>query len=72
MRVEELLQACCTPCDELLIKFKDEPLDENNPRKDTVRLKDSMVNRKVLSFWIEDIFEPKKEKYTKFFVIVIE
>lgn len=39
MRVEELLQACCTPCDELLIKFKD---------------------------------EPKKEKYTKFFVIVIE
>lgn len=72
MTVLELTQANDTPFDEMLIKFEDEGLDELDPRKDTTEMEDIYLNLQVKSFWFEEVFERRKDKFTKFFVIVIE
>ena len=72
MTVAELYGANNTPYDEVLIKFKDEGLDENDPRKDTDELEDIYLDLEVKSFWFESVIERRKEKVTKFFVIVIK
>ena len=72
MTVAELLQANCTAYNEVLIKFKDECLDKFEPRKDTAELEDIYFDMQVKSFWFEEVFEPRKSKFTKFFVIVIK
>ena len=51
MTVAELYGANNTPYDEVLIKFKDEGLDENDPRKDTDELEDIYLDLEVKSFW---------------------
>ncbi len=72
MIVKELIEANDTPYDEVLIKFKDVGLDEHEPRKDTAELEDIYFDMQVQSFWFEEVFEPRKDKFTKFFVIVIK
>ncbi len=72
MRVAELLQANGTAYNEVLIKFKDVGLDKNDPRKDTAELEDIYLDMQVKSFWFEEVFEKRKKKFTKFFVIVIK
>ena len=72
MTVAELYGANNTPYDEVLIKFKDEGLDENDPRKDTDELEDIYLNLEVKSFWFESVIERRKEKVTNFFVIVVK
>ena len=72
MTVSELLQANDTAYDEVLVKFKDEGLDENEPRKDTDELEDIYLDMQVKSFWLEEVFEGRKNKFTKFFVIVLK
>ena len=72
MTVLELAQANDTPYDEILIKFEDEGLDELDPRKDTTEMENIYLNLQVKSFWFEEVYERRKDKYTKFFVIVIE
>ena len=72
MTVQELLQANGTAYNEVLIKFKDEGLDENDPRKDTDELEDIYLDLEVKSFWFKEVFEPRKSKFTKFFVIVVK
>lgn len=72
MTVAELYGANNTSYDEVLIKFKDEGLDENDPRKDTDELKDIYLDLEVKSFWFESVIERRKEKVTNFFVIVIK
>ena len=56
----------------MLIKFKDEGLDENDPRKDTDELEDIYLDLEVKSFWFESVIERRKEKVTNFFVIVVK
>ena len=72
MTVKELYDANNTPYDEVLIKFKDEGLDENDPRKDTDELEDIYLDLEVKSFWFESLIERRKEKVTNFFVIVVK
>ena len=72
MTVKELYDANNTPYDEVLIKFKDEGLDENDPRKDTDELEDIYLDLEVKSFWFESAIERRKEKVTNFFVIVVK
>ena len=72
MTVAELYGANNTPYDEVLIKFKDEGLDENDPRKDTDELEDIYLDLEVKSFWFESVIERRKEKVTNFFVIVVK
>lgn len=72
MTVAELYGANDTPYDEILIKFKDEGLDEYDPRKDTAELEDIYLDMQVKSFWFEEVFERRKDRFTKFFVIVIK
>lgn len=72
MTVKELCDANNTPYNEVLIKFKDERLDENDPRKDTDELEDIYLDLEVKSFWFKEVFEPRKSKFTKFFVIVVK
>lgn len=72
MTVKELYDANASSYDEVLIKFKDEGLDENEPRKDTTELEDLYFDMPVQSFWFEEVYERRKDKYTKFFVILIE
>ena len=72
MTVRELLQANGTAYNEVLIKFKDEGLDENDPRKDTDELEDIYLDLEVKSFWFKSVIERRKEKVTNFFVIVVK
>ena len=72
MTVAELYGANNTPYDEVLIKFKDEGLDENDPRKDTDELEDIYLDMQVKSFWFKEVYEGRKNRFTKFFVIVIK
>ena len=72
MTVKELYGANASSYDEVLIKFKDEGLDENDPRKDTDELEDIYLDLEVKSFWFESVLERRKEKVTNFFVIVIK
>ena len=72
MTVQELLQANGTAYNEVLIKFKDVRLDKLEPRKDTAELEDIYLDMQVKSFWFEEVFEGRKGKFTKFFVIVIK
>ena len=72
MTVKELLQANGTAYNEVLIKFKDVGLDKLEPRKDTDELEDIYLDLEVKSFWFEEVFEGRKGKFTKFFVIVIK
>ena len=72
MTVSELYSANTTPYDEVLIKFKDEGLDENDPRKDTDELEEIYLDLEVKSFWFEKVYERRKDKFTNFFVIVIK
>ena len=72
MTVAELLQANGTAYNEVLIKFNDEVLDKNDPRKDTTELEDIYLNMQVKSFWFEEVFECRKDRFTKFFVIVLK
>ena len=72
MTVKELYDANNTPYDEVLIKFKDEGLDETDPRKDTDELEDIYLDLEVKSFWFETVIERRHEKVTNFFVIVVK
>lgn len=72
MTVAELYGANDTSYDEVLIKFKDECLDEHDPRKDTADLEEIFFEMEVKSFWFEEVYERRKDKFTKFFVIVIK
>ena len=72
MTVKELYGANASSYDEVLIKFKDEGLDENDPRKDTDELEDIYLDMQVKSFWFEEVFEGRKKRFTNFFVIVIK
>lgn len=72
MTVQELVQANDTPYDQILIKFKYVGLDEDDPRKDTAELEDIYFDMPVHFFWFEEVYEHRKDKFTKFFVIVIE
>ena len=72
MTVQELLQANGTAYNEVLIKFKDVGLDKLEPRKDTAELEDIYLDMQVKSFWFKEVFEGRKGKFTKFFVIVVK
>ena len=72
MTVSELYSANDTPYDEVLIKFKYEGLDENDPRKDTDELEDIYLDLEVKSFWFEEVYDRRKDKFTNFFVIVVK
>ena len=72
MTVVELYGANNTPYDEVLIKFKDGVLDKLEPRKDTAELEDIYLDMQVKSFWFEEVYERRKNRFTKFFVIVIK